>query len=102
MLFRSTVFVQGDVNRPNGHGRDHFGACYSLWVAGGGFKGGHVHGATDDFCYKVAEDPVSVHDMQATILRQLGIDHGRLTFNYQGRDFRLTDVAGEVVTPIVS
>jgi hypothetical protein len=93
--------VQGDVNNPAGHGRDHFGACYSLWVAGGGFRGGSVHGETDDFGYKVVKDPVGVHDMQATILNQLGIDHKRLTYEYQGREFRLTDVAGEVVSGIL-
>jgi len=100
--FGRTVFVQGDINKKDGHGRDHFGKCYSLWVAGGGFKGGSVHGETDDFCYKVVKDPVGVHDMQATILHQLGIDHERLTYRYQGRDFRLTDVSGQVVRQIVS
>lgn len=100
--FGRTVFVQGDINNKNGHGRDHFGDCYSLWIAGGGFKGGHVHGETDDFCYNVVRDPVGVHDMQATILNQLGIDHTRLTYGYQGRDFRLTDVEGEVVRGIVT
>ena len=99
--FGRTVFVQGDVNRADAHGRDHFGSCYSLWLAGGGFKGGHVHGETDDYCYNVVNDPVSVHDMQATILNQLGIDHQRLTYPYQGRDFRLTDVEGEVVDGIL-
>jgi hypothetical protein len=99
--FGRTVFVQGDVKKPDAHGRDHFGACYSLWVAGGGFKGGQVHGETDDYCYNVVRDPVSVHDMQATILNQLGIDHTRLTYLYQGRDFRLTDVEGEVVYPLL-
>ena len=100
--FGRTVFVQGDINNKNAHGRDHFGDCYSLWIAGGGFKGGHVHGETDDFCYNVVRDPVGVHDMQATILNQLGIDHTKLTYAYQGRDFRLTDVEGEVVREIVS
>lgn len=100
--FGRTVFVQGDINNKNGHGRDHFGDCYSLWIAGGGFKGGYVHGETDDFCYNVVRDPVGVHDMQATILSQLGIDHTKLTFGYQGRDFRLTDVEGEVVRDIVT
>ena len=99
--FGRTVFVQGDVNRSDAHGRDHFGACYSLWVAGGGFQGGYVHGETDDYCYNVVKDPVSVHDMQATILNQLGIDHTLLTYKYQGRDFRLTDVGGEVVSPLL-
>ncbi len=99
--FGRTVFVQGDINNPNAHGRDHFGKAYSLWVAGGGFKGGTSYGETDDFCYGVTKDPVSVHDLQATILNQLGIDHERLTYHYQGRDFRLTDVEGEVVRPII-
>jgi hypothetical protein len=100
--FGRTVFVQGDINKPNGHGRDHFGACYSMWLAGGGFRGGTVHGETDEFCYKVIRDPVHVHDLQATMLRQLGIDHTRLTYRYQGRDFRLTDVHGEVVKQLVA
>lgn len=99
--FGRTVFVQGDVNRPDAHGRDHFGACYSLWLAGGGFKGGHMHGETDDYCYNVVKDPVSGHDLQATILNQLGLDHQRLTYPYQGRDFRLTDVEGQVVRQII-
>ena len=100
--FGRTVFVQGDINRIDAHGRDHFGACYSLWLAGGGFKGGLVHGETDDHCYNIVRDPVSVHDMQATILNQLGFDHTRLTYPYQGRDFRLTDVEGQVVTPLLA
>jgi hypothetical protein len=99
--FGRTVFVQGDVNNPRGHGRDHFGKCYSVWLAGGGFRPGHSYGETDEFCYSVAKDPVHVHDLQATILNQLGIDHERLTFRYQGRDFRLTDVHGKVVEGIV-
>jgi hypothetical protein len=99
--FGRTVFVQGDINRPNAHGRDHFGHAYSLWVAGGGFKCGTTFGETDDYCYSVVKDPVDVHDLQATLLHQLGIDHKRLTYKYQGRDFRLTDVAGELVPGIV-
>jgi len=100
--FGRTVFVQGDITKPNAHGRDHFGACYSMWLAGGGFKGGTVFGETDEFCYKVVQDPVHVHDMQATILHQLGIDHEKLTYRYQGRDFRLTDVHGEVVKGVLA
>ena len=99
--FGRTVFVQGDVSKPNGHGRDHFGACYSLWLAGGGFAPGKVHGETDEFCYKVIRDPVHVHDLQATMLQQLGIDHTRLTYRYQGRDFRLTDVHGQAVKKLL-
>ena len=100
--FGRTVFVQGDLSKPNGHGRDHLGTCYSMWMAGGGFKGGTVYGETDDYCYNVAKDPVHVHDLQATILKQLGIDHTRLTYRYQGRDFRLTDVYGEVVKGLIT
>ncbi|HRK21097.1 MAG TPA: DUF1501 domain-containing protein [Fimbriimonadaceae bacterium] len=100
--FGRTVFVQGDVNRPASWGRDHFGACYSMWAAGGGFRPGAVYGETDDYCYNVVKDPVGIHDMQATILHLLGFDHQRLTFNYQGRDFRLTDVEGEVVRGLLS
>jgi hypothetical protein len=100
--FGRTVFVQGDIKNPNGHGRDHFGACYSMWLAGGGFKRGIEHGETDEFAYKPVKDPVHIHDMQATLLAALGIDHTRLTFYYQGRHFRLTDVHGNVVQPILA
>jgi hypothetical protein len=100
--FGRTVFVQGDVNNPNGHGRDHFGRAYSLWMAGGGVRGGYVHGETDDFAYNVVRDGVHVHDLQATLLHLLGIDHERLTYRYQGRQFRLTDVHGTVVDAVVA
>jgi hypothetical protein len=73
-----------------------------MWVAGGGFRGGTVYGETDDFCYHVAKDPVHIHDLQATLLHQLGIDHTRLTYTYQGRNFRLTDVHGQVVKPLLA
>jgi hypothetical protein len=97
--FGRTVFVQGDIN--GAYGRDHFGACYSMWVAGGGFKPGSTYGETDEYCYKVVKDPVHIHDMQATLMHALGIDHTKLTFRYQGRDFRLTDVHGNVVKGIL-
>ncbi len=100
--FGRTVFVQGDISNPNAHGRDHFGKAYSVWIAGGGFKGGTNYGETDEFCYSVVKDPVSGNDLQATILNQLGIDHERLTYRYQGRDFRLTDVEGEVVRTLIA
>lgn len=100
--FGRTVFVQGDIGNPNAHGRDHFGKAYSVWIAGGGFNRGTTYGETDDFCYGVTQNPVGVHDLQATLLHQLGIDHERLTYHYQGRDFRLTDVEGEVVRPIIA
>jgi hypothetical protein len=99
--FGRTPFVQGDITKPNGHGRDHLGSCYSMWIAGGGFKGGMTYGESDDYCYNPAQDPVHIHDMQATILQALGIDHTRLTYRYQGRDFRLTDVHGNVIKPLL-
>ena len=71
-------------------------------MSGGGIKGGLVHGETDDFCYNITQDPVHIHDLNATILHCLGIDHTRLTYKYQGRDFRLTDIAGEVVKAILT
>lgn len=100
--FGRTVFGQGDINNPRQHGRDHHGRCYSIWMAGGGIKPGITYGETDDFCYNVIRDPVHAHDFQATILHLLGIDHTRLTYRYQGRDFRLTDIAGNVVEGILA
>ena len=85
-----------------GNGRDHHLAGFSLWLAGGGVKGGVAHGATDELGYHAVTDKVHVNDLHATMLRQLGIDHTKLTYKYQGRDFRLTDVAGKVVTPILA
>jgi hypothetical protein len=85
-----------------GNGRDHHLAGFSVWLAGGGIKGGMTHGATDELGYFAVEDKVHVNDLHATILHLLGIDHTRLTYRYQGRDFRLTDVAGEVVRPILA
>jgi uncharacterized protein (DUF1501 family) len=83
-------------------GRDHHPNGFSLWMAGGGTKRGHVHGSTDDFGYHVTENPVHVHDLQATILHLLGLDHEQLTFRHSGRDFRLTDVAGQVVQAVLA
>jgi hypothetical protein len=99
--FGRTVFVQGDFNQPR-FGRDHHGRCFSIWMTGGGIRGGITYGATDEFCYNVTENAVDAFDFQATILHLLGIDHTRLTFRFQGRDFRLTDVAGEVVRGILA
>ncbi len=82
-------------------GRDHHNRSFSMWLAGGGLKRGHVHGETDDFCYSVVRDEVPVHDLHATIMHQLGINHERLTFRHQGRDYRLTDVHGKVVKDIL-
>ena len=98
--FGRTPFGQGDPNKPTG--RDHFGKAFSWWLAGGGIKPGYVHGATDEFSWNVTENPVHVHDMQATILKLCGIDHKRLTHRYQGRQFRLTDVHGNVVEDIIA
>jgi hypothetical protein len=83
-------------------GRDHHIKGFSMWLAGGGIKGGMTYGTTDELGYNAVENPVHVHDLHATMLRLLGIDHERLTYRYQGRDFRLTDVAGEVVKPILA
>lgn len=98
--FGRTPFGQGDPVNPRG--RDHFGKAYSWWLAGGGVKAGSVHGTTDDFGWNITEDPVHVHDMQATLLHLCGIDHTRLTFRYQGRQYRLTDIHGEVVQGIMA
>jgi hypothetical protein len=98
--FGRTPFGQGDPAKPNG--RDHFGRAFSWWLAGGGVKPGSVYGATDDFAWNITENPVHVHDMQATLMHLCGIDHTRLTYRYQGRQFRLTDVHGEVVQGILS
>jgi arylsulfatase A-like enzyme len=99
--FGRTVYSQGALTKDN-YGRDHHGRCFSLWVAGGGFKPGISYGETDDFCYNIVKDPVHVHDFNATLLRCLGIDHKRLTYFFQGRDFRLTDVEGNVVDGLLA
>ena len=98
--FGRTPMVQGDTSAFDG--RDHHNRCFSVWLAGGGVKPGHVHGETDDLGFNVVRDPVHVHDLNATLLHLLGIDHTRLTYRFQGRDFRLTDVHGEVVHDIVA
>jgi hypothetical protein len=99
--FGRTVYSQGTLTN-NNYGRDHHGRCFSMWMAGGGTKGGIVHGETDEFGYNIARDPVHLHDWNATILHLMGVDHKRLTFRHQGRDFRLTDIAGELVKPILA
>ncbi len=99
--FGRTVYCQGTLTREN-YGRDHHPRCFSIWMAGGGVKRGLTYGSTDDFSYNVATEAVSVHDLHATMLHLLGVDHKRLTFQYQGRHFRLTDVHGEIVRPLVS
>ncbi len=94
--FGRTVYSQGALSRTN-YGRDHHPRCFSMWLAGGGIRPGTVYGETDDFSYNIVRDPVHVHDLHATILHLLGFDHERLTYRHEGRDFRLTDVAGKVV-----
>ena len=94
--FGRTIYSQGTLTKTN-YGRDHHGRCFTMWMAGGGMKPGLTYGETDDFCYNITKDPVHIHDLNATVLASMGIDHKRLTFKFQGRDFRLTDVHGEVV-----
>jgi hypothetical protein len=83
-------------------GRDHHVDAFTMWMAGGGLKSGHIHGATDDLGFGPTEGKVHVHDLHATILHLLGMDHKKLTYRFQGRDFRLTDVHGEVVSEIIA
>jgi hypothetical protein len=99
--FGRTVYCQGDLG-PNTYGRDHHPRCFTMWLAGGGMKPGITYGATDDFSYNIAANPVSVHDLHATMLNQLGVNHERLTFKFQGRDYRLTDVEGKVVNELLA
>jgi len=98
--FGRTVYSQGTLTDDN-YGRDHHPRCFSLWMAGGGIKGGVTYGETDDFSYNVVRDPVEVFDLHATILNRLGVDHTKLTFKFQGRHFRLTDVHGSVLKEIL-
>ncbi len=113
-LLESTLVVWGgefgrtpmcEIRKPeeaDNAGRDHHPVAYSMWMAGGGIKGGQVVGSTDDLCFNILEDKVHVHDLQATILNRLGFDHTRLTYHYMGRDFRLTDVEGTVVKKLLA
>ncbi|MFT5301532.1 MAG: hypothetical protein ACI814_002338, partial [Mariniblastus sp.] len=98
--FGRTVYSQGKLTREN-YGRDHHGNCFSIWMAGGGIQGGMSYGKTDDYSVNVVENGMEVHDLNATILHQLGIDHERLVFPFQGRDYRLTDVHGRVVRELL-
>ena len=99
--FGRTVYCQGTFSKDY-YGRDHHGRCFTMWLAGGGIKRGSSHGETDDYSYNVVKDPVHIHDLNATILHCLGIEHERLTYRFQGRDYRLTDVHGKVVRPILA
>lgn len=99
--FGRTNYCQGKLTA-NSFGRDHHPRCYTMWLAGGGIKAGLTYGETDEFCYNIVRDSVHVHDLQATMLHVLGIDHERLTYKHQGRRYRLTDVHGEVVNGILA
>ena len=99
--FGRTVYSQGTLTKDN-HGRDHHGRCFTMLMAGGGVKPGLTYGETDDYCYNIVRDPVHIHDYNATILHLMGLDHTRLTYKLQGRDFRLTDVHGEVVPGLLA
>ena len=106
LLDETLVIWGGEFGRTpmseKGDGRDHNPTGFTMWMAGGGVKPGIVHGQTDDLGYNVVENPVHVHDLQATLLHQLGLDHERLTHHHQGRDFRLTDVHGRVVGDLLA
>ncbi|MDA1222211.1 MAG: DUF1501 domain-containing protein, partial [Planctomycetota bacterium] len=99
--FGRTAYCQGGYSEET-YGRDHHGRCFTMWMTGGGIRPGIVHGETDEVGYNIARDPVHVHDLHATLMRVLGVDHERLTFRFQGRDYRLTDIAGQVVQPILA
>ena len=99
--FGRTVYCQGGLTMTN-YGRDHHPRCYTKWMAGGGIQGGIVYGETDDFSYNVVENPAHIHDLNATILHTLGVDHEKLTYRHQGRDFRLTDVHGNVLSDLLA
>lgn len=98
--FGRTAYCQGSLTNKN-YGRDHHPRCFSIWMSGGGVRKGFTYGKTDDFSYNVVENPVHIHDLQATILHCLGIDHTKLTYRFSGRDFRLTDVGGKVVKDLL-
>lgn len=99
--FGRTVYSQGTLTEDN-YGRDHHPRCFSIWMAGGGIKPGLTYGQTDDFSYNIIENPMDVHDLHATMLHLMGVDHTKLTFKFQGRHYRLTDVHGRVVRDLVS
>lgn len=99
--FGRTIYSQGNLTAGD-YGRDHHPRCFTMLLAGAGVKTGQTYGATDDFCYNITENPVHVHDLNATVLHLLGIDHTKLTYRYQGRDFRLTDIHGELVKPLLA
>ncbi|HCE05507.1 MAG TPA: sulfatase, partial [Verrucomicrobiales bacterium] len=99
--FGRTVYSQGNLSSTN-YGRDHHPRCFTMLMAGAGIRGGVTYGETDDYCYNIVRDPVAVYDLNATILDQLGIDHEKLTYKFQGRDYRLTDVHGKPVKGVLA
>jgi len=99
--FGRTAYCQGKLTKDD-YGRDHHPRCFTIWLAGGGVRAGHTHGTTDDFGYNIVDGGVHVHDLHATMLHLLGFDHEKLTWPFQGRDFRLTDVAGKVVRELLA
>ena len=99
--FGRTVYCQGKLTKDD-YGRDHHPRCFSIWMAGGGIKGGQSYGETDDYCYNITHNPVHVHDLHATLLHCLGIDHKRLVYKFQGRYYRLTDVHGNVIKELLA
>ena len=99
--FGRTIYSQGGLTKDN-YGRDHHPRCFTMWMAGGGSKPGAIYGETDDFSYNIVKDPVHIHDFHATVLHLLGLDHEKLTYRLQGRDYRLTDVHGQVVRQVLA
>ncbi len=99
--FGRTVYCQGTLTEAE-YGRDHHPRCFSIWLAGGGIRPGQTYGSTDEFSYNITENPVDIHDLHATMLHLLGVDHTKLTFKFQGRRFRLTDVHGNAVKPLLA
>jgi arylsulfatase A-like enzyme len=99
--FGRAVYCQGKMT-PDDYGRDHHPRCFTIWMTGAGIKPGTTIGETDDFSYNIVRDPVHVHDLNATLLHLAGVDHKKLTYKYQGRHFRLTDVHGEVIQAALS
>jgi uncharacterized protein YdcH (DUF465 family) len=99
--FGRTIYSQGGLTADN-YGRDHHPRCFTILLAGAGIKTGTTYGETDDYCYNITRDPVHVHDLNATLMHLLGVDHTKLTYRYQGRDFRLTDIHGELVKGILA
>jgi arylsulfatase A-like enzyme len=99
--FGRTAYSQGEI-KPASFGRDHHPRCYTMWMTGGGLRRGLIYGETDDFGYNIVRDPVHVHDLHATLLHLLGVDHKKLIYRHEGRDYRLTDVSGQLIPGLIS